>query len=39
MVNNLIKINKDYEIDFKLIDKVLTNMVGYTKEDLFGSLK
>ena len=39
MVNGLIKINKDLQIDYSFIDKILQNMSVIDKETLLDAIK
>jgi hypothetical protein len=39
MINSMIKITKDFLVDFSFIDKVLVHMVGLKKEALLEALK
>ena len=39
MVNGLIKINKDLQIDFSFIDKILQNMSVIDKDTLLDAIK
>ena len=39
MINSMIKITKDFIVDFSFIDKVLMHMVGLKKEALLEALK
>ena len=39
MVNGLVKINANLQIDFSFVDKILTHMVGISKERLLEALK
>ena len=39
MVNGLIKINKDLQIDYSFIDKILQNMSVIDKDTLLDAIK
>lgn len=39
MVNSIIKITKEFAVDFSFIDKVLVHMVGLKKDALLEALK